>query len=100
MRLLLSASGRYITQKFKIVLQSFKHFCLIKYVMRFIILFELFQYLYYLRSYSTFWLPKKGLFCLMEMSPFLVIFLFGGCATTECRLTCDVMFTKEDIEVE
>ena len=68
--------------------------------MRFIILFEFFQYLYYLRSYSTFWLPKKALFCLMELSPFLVTFLFGGCAATECRGTCDVMFTKEDIEVE
>ena len=42
--------------------------------MRFIILFECFQYLYYLQSYSTFWLPKKGLFCLMELSPFLVTF--------------------------
>ena len=68
--------------------------------MRFIILFEFFQYLYYLQSYSTFWLPKKGLFCLKELSPFLVTFLFGGCTATVCRLTCDVMFTKEDSEVE
>ena len=68
--------------------------------MRFIILLEFFQYVYYLRSYSTFCLPKKGLFCLMELSPFLVTFLFGGCTATERRLTCDVMFTKEDIEVE
>ena len=36
----------------------------------------------------------------MELSPFLVTFLFVGCTATECRLTYDVMFTKEDIEVE
>ena len=28
--------------------------------MPFITLFKYFQYLYYLRSYSTFWLQKKG----------------------------------------
>ena len=43
--------------------------------------------LYYLRSYSTFWLQKKGLFCLMELSPFLVTGLFVGCTATECRGT-------------
>ena len=25
---------------------------------------------------------KKGLYCLMELSPFLVTFLFGGCASS------------------
>ena len=30
---------------------------------------------------------KKGLFCLMEWSPFLVTSLFVGCTATECRGT-------------
>ena len=67
--------------------------------MRFIILFEFFQYLYYLRSYSTFCLPEKGIFCLMESSPFLVTF----CLLAALPLNAGergVMCTKEDIEVE
>ena len=65
------------------IFKSFKHFGVIKYVVQCITLFYFFfQYLLFAKFFSVI---KRGIFLHLELSPFLVIWMFVGCSATECK---------------